>query len=157
MRSESGLLQVGLKSEKSKWSQNFLTWRQKFPDMTSSSIFFNVAVFLLSCLITGPSLISISPLVLESWQFSFITGLTRNLEIGNSPVLILPSIWRLGWVREIKFDTNFFNEKLLNAVKCQSHIQLLTFLIHKGKTKGKKLLPPTYQDLGKKVNCKQSI
>ena len=119
--------------------------------------FFNVVVFLLSSLITGPSLISISPLVLESWQFSFITGLTRNLEIGNSPVLILPSIWRLGWVREIKFDTNFFNEKLLNAVKCQSHIQLLTFLIHKGKTKGKKLLPPTYQDLGEKVNCKQSI
>ena len=35
-------------------------------------IFFDVVLFLLSNLVTGPSFISISSLVLELWQFSFI-------------------------------------------------------------------------------------
>ena len=44
----------------------------QFSDMTSSSIFFDVVLFLLSSLVTGPSFMSISSLVLELWQFSFI-------------------------------------------------------------------------------------
>ena len=39
---------------------------------TSSTIFFEVALFLLSILVTGPSFMSISSLVLELWQFLFI-------------------------------------------------------------------------------------
>ena len=35
----------------------------QIPDMTSSSIFFDVVLFLLSSLVTGPSFMSISPLV----------------------------------------------------------------------------------------------
>ena len=38
----------------------------------SSTIFFEVALFLLSILVTGPSFMSISSLILELWQFSFI-------------------------------------------------------------------------------------
>ena len=44
----------------------------KFSDMTSSSRFFDFVSFLLSSLVTGPSLISISSLVLALWQFPFI-------------------------------------------------------------------------------------
>ena len=43
----------------------------KFANMTSSSIFFNIILFLLSSLVTGPSFMSILSPVLELWQFSF--------------------------------------------------------------------------------------
>ena len=46
----------------------------KFAKMTSSSHFFDIVLFLLSILVTGLSFISISELVLEVWQFSFIRG-----------------------------------------------------------------------------------
>ena len=48
-------------------------------------------------------------------------GLTRNPEIGNSSIWVFPNIWRLGQVRDTKFNTNtnVSNEMLLNAVKCQ--------------------------------------
>ena len=77
--------------------------------------FFYVAVFLLSSLVTGPSFMLISLLVLEFWQFIFIRdwpeiqksemplsaiyfhkGLARNPEIRNAPVWVLPNIWRMG-------------------------------------------------------------
>ena len=54
----------------------------KFPDLMSSSSFFDVAFFHLSGLVTGPSFMTIS---LELKQY-FFKGLTRNLEIGNTPV-----------------------------------------------------------------------
>ena len=41
--------------------------------MTSSSTVFDVAVFLMSGFVTGPSFIAISLLGMELWQFSFIT------------------------------------------------------------------------------------
>ena len=69
--------------------------------------FFDVAVFILSSLVIGPSFMSISLLVLEIWQFSFYKGLTRNPEIGNTPVRVFPDIWRLGWVKDTKFGSNF--------------------------------------------------
>ena len=44
----------------------------QFVDMTSSSSLFAVVLFLLSILVIGPSFMSISSLVLELWQFSFV-------------------------------------------------------------------------------------
>ena len=44
----------------------------QFSDMTASSSFFGVVLFLLSSLFTGPSFLWISSLGLELWQFSFI-------------------------------------------------------------------------------------
>ena len=44
----------------------------QFTDVTSLSNFFNITLFLLSSLVTGPSFMSVSSLVLELWQFSFI-------------------------------------------------------------------------------------
>ena len=42
----------------------------------------------------------------EVMTISIYKGLTRNLEIGNTPVWFLPNIWRLGWVRNTKFGTS---------------------------------------------------
>ena len=49
-----------------------MTMRSQFDDMTSSPNFFGIALFLLLSLVTGSSFMSISLLVLELWQFSFI-------------------------------------------------------------------------------------
>ena len=86
----------------------------QFADMTSSSIFFGVDFFDSSSLVTGPSFMSILPLVLELCY----KGLTRSLEIGNTPVLVLPNIWRLEQLRDTNFGTNVPNEILPNASKC---------------------------------------
>ena len=50
----------------------------KFDDMTSSSNFFDVAMFLLSSLVTGPSFMS------GVMAIFVYKGLTRNPEIGNT-------------------------------------------------------------------------
>ena len=47
--------------------------------------------------------------------------LTRNQDIGNTLVWVLPNIWRLGWARDTKFGKNFSNEILQNAAKCQGY------------------------------------
>ena len=49
-----------------------MTMRSQFSQMTSSSIVFYFFLFSLSSLVTGPSFISVSSLVLELWQFNFI-------------------------------------------------------------------------------------
>ena len=77
----------------------------QFFDMVSLSNFADVVIFLLSSLVTGPSFMSISSLVLELWQFPF-RKLTRNPENGNTSVWVWPNIWRLGRVRNTKFGTN---------------------------------------------------
>ena len=58
---------------------------------------------------------SISSKALELWQFSFIRYFTRNPEFGNTPVWVLPNIWRLGQVGNTKVGTNFSNKLLRNA------------------------------------------
>ena len=61
--------------------------------------------------------------------------LIRNPEIGNTPVWILPNIWRLGQVRDSKFSINISNEMLLNAAKCQGY-SFYHFWVIKGKQTG---------------------
>ena len=100
----------------------------RFSDMTSLSIFFD-DLFLLSNLVTGPSFMSISSLVLELWQFSFIRDWP---EIGNTPVWVLPNIWRLGQVMDTKFGTNVSYRMLLNAANFQGY-SFYRFWVIKGK------------------------
>ena len=88
---------------------------------TSSSNFFDVVLFLLSTLVTGPKLMSVSSLLPELLQFLFYKGLTRNPEIGNTLVWVLPNIWRLEQVRVTKFEMNITTEMLLNAANCQGY------------------------------------
>ena len=67
-------------------------------------------------------------------------GFTRNPEIGNIPVWILPNIniWR--HVRNNKFGINLFNEKLLSAANYKDYI-VQRFRINKGKPTGDKITP----------------
>ena len=51
----------------------------------------------------------------------FYKGLTRNPEIRNTLLCVLPNIWRLGQVGDTKFCTNIFNKLLLNAAKCKGY------------------------------------
>ena len=51
----------------------------------------------------------------------FFKKLTRNPEIGNTPIWDLINIWKLGRVTDTKFRTNVSNEILLNAAKCQAY------------------------------------
>ena len=109
----SGLLQNGEKSEKWKWYHNLLIWGHHqifwhwFVSHVNSSYWskFHVNV------ITGSGVITIF----------FYKRLTRNLEIGNNPIWVLPNIWRLRQVMDTKFGKNVSNEMLLNAAKCQGY------------------------------------
>ena len=57
----------------------------------------------------------------------FYKRLTRNPEIGNTPVWVLLNICRWGRVMDTKFGTNVSNRISLNAATCQ-RLQLLPFL-----------------------------
>ena len=81
---------------------NILTWCHRQ--------FFDVALFLLSSLVTGPSFMSISSLVLELWQFPFIRGWQEiwKPEIITSELCRIPRGWgelgipNLTWTSLIK-------------------------------------------------------
>ena len=62
-------------------------------------------------------------------------GLTRNPEMGNTPVWVLPSIYRLGQIMDTKFATNVSNRELLNAVNLQGYRFYRSWVI-KGKPAG---------------------
>ena len=63
-----------------------MTMTSQISYMMLSSNFFDFVLFLLSCLVNGPIFMSISSLVLELWQFSFIRDWPeiRKLEIPPS-------------------------------------------------------------------------
>ena len=67
----------------------------QFSDMTSTSHFFDVVLFLLSSLVTSPSFMSILSLVLELWQFSFIRDWPeiRKSEILPSEFCLISGDW----------------------------------------------------------------
>ena len=65
----------------------------------------------------------------------FSQGVTRNLKIGNTPVWVLPNIWRLGWVKDTKSCTDVSKEMLLNAENRQGY-NFYLFWVIKGKPTG---------------------
>ena len=65
----------------------------------------------------------------------FYKGLTRNLEIRNTLVWVLPNMWRLGRVMDKEFGTNVSNRMLLNAAKFQGY-SFYCFWVIKGKSIG---------------------
>ena len=72
----------------------------------------------------------------------FYKGLTRNPEIGNTSVFVLPNIWRLGQVLDTKFGRNVSNKILLNPAKFQGY-RSYRFWVIKGKLTGGKITPPS--------------
>ena len=113
----------------------------QFSNMTSSSIFFwRCYVSLVKfrywskfhvSIITGSGIMTIP----------FYKGLTRNPEIRNTPIWVLPNIWRLERVTNTKFGTNVSNKILLNAAKCQ-RCSFYRFWVIKGKPTGGVKFPP---------------
>ena len=99
----------------------------QFTDIASSSKLFDVVLFLLSNLVTSPSFMSISSLVLELWQFSFIRDWPeiRKSEIPTSEFCPLSEDWS-------KFGANVSNRMLLNAAKFQGY-SFYRFWVIKGK------------------------
>ena len=92
----------------------------------------------------------------SKFHFNIITGsgvmtiwfykvLTRNLEIGNTPVWVLPNIRRLGWVRNTKCGRDGSNKMLPNAAKCQGY-SFYRFWVIKGKPKGGGVKLPPHPD-----------
>ena len=77
-----------------------MTMTSQFSDMTSTSNFFDVVLFLLSSLVTGPSFMSISSLVLELWQFPFIRDWPeiRKSEIPPSELCPISGDWGELWM-----------------------------------------------------------
>ena len=89
----SRLFQIGEKFEKWQWRHNFLTWRHQI---------FLRFLFLLSSLVTGPSFMSISSLVLELWNFGnfFIRDWPeiRNTEKPTSEFCPVSGDWNQLWI-----------------------------------------------------------
>ena len=112
-----------------------LKMTSQFVDMTSSSFFFWCCFVSLvkfsywfkfhANIVTGSGIITIF----------FYQGLTRNPKIRNTPVWVLPNIWRLGQVMDTKFGTNVSNKILLNAAKFQGYSPY-RFWVVKGKPTG---------------------
>ena len=77
-----------------------MTMTSQFFDMAPSSNFFDIVVFLLSSLVTGSSFMSISSLVLELWQFSFIRDWPeiRKSEIPLSEFCLISGDWGESWI-----------------------------------------------------------
>ena len=76
-------------------NQKKKTVTSQFTDTTSTSNFFDVVTFLLLSLVTGTSFMSMSWLVLELWQFSFIRDWPdiRKLEIPPSELCPISEEW----------------------------------------------------------------
>ena len=112
----------------------------QFSDMTSSSIFFDVVLFFLSSLVTGPSFMSISSLVLELWQFSFIRDWAEIRKSDITPSEFCPISGDRG-------ELGIPNLARMSLMKCYQMLQnasygFYRFWVIKGKPTGRvKLLP----------------
>ena len=104
----------------------------QFPDMTLSLISFKISIFLLASLSVGTNFTSISWLLLELWQISFIKDWPEIVkpEIPLSEFCEISGEWR---VLGIPYLAQMSLIKLLNAAKCQSY-SFYRFWIIKGKT-----------------------
>ena len=66
----------------------------------------------------------------------FYKGLTRNPEIGNISVWVLPKIWSLEKVRDTKFGTDVSDKMLLNTTKYQGYSLCLSWVIKEKSRRG---------------------
>ena len=118
-----------------------MTMTSQFSDMTSLSTFWTLFCFLVNFsywskfhvnIITGSGIITIF----------FYKGLTRNPEIRDTSVWVLPNIWRLGRVRNTKPSTNSSDKIVLNAAKCQGYSFYRFWVIKEKPTREGKSIPP---------------
>ena len=132
----SELLQIGHKFEKWEWRHSFLTWRHRQ--------FFHVILFLLLSLVTGPSFLSISSLVLELWQFSFIRDWPemRKSEIPPSEFCPISGDWsELQISNLVRMSLIKFYWMLQNA-KVRVWVFTVSVLLRENQQGGGVKLPP---------------
>ena len=121
-----------------------LKMTSQFSDMAPSTNLFDVILFLLPSLVTGPSFISVSSLVLELWQFSFIRDWPeiQKSEIPSSEFCPISGDWGKLWIP---------NLARISLIECywmlqNSSVTALTVfeLLRKNQVEGKIThLPPT--------------
>ena len=83
---------------------------------------------------------SISSLVVDLWQLLFMKNLTRNEEIGNTPIWVLSDIWRLEQVRDTKCGMNVSNKKWFNSAKWPVYSFSRFWVINEKSTEGVKII-----------------
>ena len=124
----------------------------QLPNMTTLWNLLDVVVFPSSSLVTDSSFLSVSILILELWQFSFIRDWPKSRKSE-------PNFLRLRQLRDTKFDAIVSNEKLLNPPKCQV-CRIYHFWVIKGKTRGEgvKSPPPTalFSDQGWHISMRMT-
>ena len=98
--------------------------------------FFDVVLFVLSGLVSGPSFMLTSSLVLEFWQVLAIKVLTKNPDIENIPVWDLSNIWRQGQFRDTKFSMNASNKMLVIVQNARFTGFFLSYLEKQNKGRG---------------------
>ena len=109
--------------------------------------FFRVVLFLLLSLVTGPSFMSISSLVLDLWQFLFYKGLTRNPEIPPSEFCPISGEWSKLWMPNLAWMSLIeCNWMLQNSRVTACTVFELLRDIQLGR--GLKLPPPPFPRLG---------
>ena len=109
--------------------------------MTSTPNFFDVVVVVVFFFVNFSYWSKFHVNIMTSFG---IKVLTRNLEMRNTHVQVLPNIWRLVvWVMDTKFNTNVSNRILVNAAKSQGY-GVYCFWVIKGKPTGGcgKITPP---------------
>ena len=96
------LLQIGRKLEKWQWHHNFSTWYHR-------QFFWTLSVFLVN--FSYWSKVHVNFMTGSRIMTIFLyKGLTKNPKVGNAPVWVLPNIWRLRQVWDIKLGSNVSNE-----------------------------------------------
>ena len=75
----------------------------------------------------------------------FYKGLTRNPEIGNTPVWVLPNIWKLGRFMDAKVGLNVSNRMLMKAATFQGY-SFYRFWVIKAKPTGRGKITPSHPD-----------
>ena len=117
---------------------------------------FFLTLFCFSCQVW---LLAQIPCQYHHWFWSYenflYKGLTRNPELGNTPVWVLHDIFTLGRVMNTKLGTIVSNEMLLNAANCQGY-SFYCFWIIKRKQTGDNitLIPPTRLGLRLQINLR---
>ena len=120
-------------------------------DMASLSNFYDIVVFFLSILVTGPSFMSISPLVLELWQFSFIKDLPeiRKLEIPPPEFYPISGDWnKLG-------IPNLARRFLLKCYWMLQNVRVTAFIVSESLKENQQRvkLPPTQIRVNPSTSC----
>ena len=98
-----------------------MTMTSQFADMTSFANFFwgwRVSFINFSYWYKFHVIIITGFIVTKMFVYK---GLTRNREIRNTQIWVLPNIWRLEQVWDTIFGTNVSNEMILNTAKCQGY------------------------------------